>query len=137
MFSPWMQMNRRKALRLIRHADNHGIKLTHDFAQYVTIHDHSGRRRVLLSEGNVWIYKENDNDKSAVWRDYNADPDTISENIAGDLWGEHPKYARASWKEEVQKGYTQLGYWLWTQHAQESEESEQLTEESTYDENRN
>jgi hypothetical protein len=31
----------------------------------------------------------------------------------GGVWGSHPQFPREGWKDEVNEGSTNLGYWDW------------------------
>lgn len=40
-----------------------------------------------------------------------------SKYTAENDWGDHPKYVRYNWVDDVTAGNTQLGYWDWVYHS--------------------
>ena len=41
-----------------------------------------------------------------------------------DTWDDHEIYTRDEWREEVDSGNTQLGYWEWASHKLDTESHE-------------
>ena len=44
--------------------------------------------------------------------------------MTANLWGSHPRFDRADWRQEVCSSSTQLGYWEWVEHQLEIHPSE-------------
>ena len=47
--------------------------------------------------------------------------DDLSDKYGG-VWGDHPDWPIADWREEIVNNYTRLGYWDWVYNQEEQPE---------------
>lgn len=48
--------------------------------------------------------------------EYDLSPEQLDDAYNPDGDGEHPRYTRARWREQVAQQYTISGYWVWVHH---------------------